>query len=231
MSNWITVKGRHIDLDDPHNPVTGDGKFGDLKKEAKDSSNTSANSKGDIRTRAISIFTKDPEERAELERRRKEKSAARETTKEEPKKEAKPQIKTTSNVETKKTNVVHEETEHKKKQLEAIKKSNPMRDDVHTGVRTTKDIYTLDEARQNSMKENDGQVSSYPDVTKKIIEDAIKTGTIMVYSSKPISQGGFISPSRMMAQDYAGSGKVYSQRVKITDIAWLNTDEGQIAKV
>lgn len=33
MANWVTLpNGVHIDLDDPHNPVTGDGSFSDLGK-------------------------------------------------------------------------------------------------------------------------------------------------------------------------------------------------------
>ena len=70
-----------------------------------------------------------------------------------------------------------------------------------------------------------------PDFTKEDAEMAMKTGKIKVYSSKPIEQGGFISPSRMMAQDYAGSGKVYESEVNINDVAWINSDEGQFAKV
>ena len=127
MANWITVKGRHINLDDPHNPVTGDGSFSDLRKDDN-------SSKGDIRTRAISMFTKDPEERAELERRRKEAQAKSDN---QLKTSHQPQQRQEQPKQIVKRNVAHEETEHKKQQLEIIKKNNPMTDDIHTGIRTT----------------------------------------------------------------------------------------------
>ena len=34
-----------------------------------------------------------------------------------------------------------------------------------------------------------------------------------------------------MAQGYVGDGKVYSQKVSIHDVAWINADEGQFAPV
>ena len=45
------------------------------------------------------------------------------------------------------------------------------------------------------------------------------------------SNGGFVSTSYNMAQDYAGDGRVYVKRVSIEDVAWINGDEGQFAKV
>ena len=227
MANWVTLKnGVRIDLDDPTNPITGTGSFSDLGKNQ-----SSSNAKDDIRTRPISIFTKDPEERKELERRRAEKEAAMQKEKDKEHEENKmirEDAKTQHQVQ-KKNEIVHKESEHKNKQLEIIKQYNPMRDDVHQGIRSTKDIYTLKEALTNDI--NSGEMDTYPDLTEKMLKDAVESGTIIVYSSKPLSQGGFVSPSRMMAQDYAGGGKVYSSRVSIEDIAWINTTEGQIAKV
>lgn len=73
MANWITVNGRHIDLDDPNNPVTGSGSFATYKNtgSSKDGSNSSSSS---TQKKAISFFTKDPVERAELDRRLVEKA-------------------------------------------------------------------------------------------------------------------------------------------------------------
>ena len=112
------------------------------------------------------------------------------------------------------------------KKFEIIQKYNPMIDDYHTGIREPSDIKTPQEAFDINDEEN----FAYPDFTKEDGLKALKTGKIIVYSSKPISQGGFISPSKMMAQDYAGSGKVYSMEVDLDDIAWINSDEGQYAK-
>lgn len=229
MANWITVKGRHIDLDDPHNPVTGDGNFGDLKSNTKTSKKDYSKEIERLKQKkkGLSIFSK---EMGEIQKKIKELEAKQEAenkkTSTTPKRTIEQKPSDTSNLKTK---VVHSDSEHKNKQLEIIKKNNPMRDDYHTGIRSSKDIYTLDEAFENDV--NSGDIDSYPDLTQKMLKDAVSSGTIMVYSSKPISQGGFISPSRMMAQDYAGKGKVYSQRVKISDVAWINTSEGQFAKV
>lgn len=115
----------------------------------------------------------------------------------------------------------------KQQKLDIINKFNPMTDDYHTGIRTVDDIKDPQEA----FDPNDSENFAYPDFTKEDAEMAMKTGKIKVYSSKPIEQGGFISPSRMMAQDYAGSGKVYESEVDINDVAWINSDEGQFAKV
>lgn len=225
MANWVTLaNGVHIDLDDPHNPVSGDGSFSDL---GNSNASSSQKQKDDIRTRVISIFTKDPEERKELERRRMEKQEALQKEKENNSNKASSKS-SPSNQNIKRVEKVHHESKHKDEQFEIIKNSNPMRDDYHTGIRSTKDIYTLREALTNDINSN--EMDQYPDLTEDMIKDAIDSGTITVYSSKPFSQGGFVSPSKMMAADYAGSGKIYSQKVSIDDIAWINTTEGQIAK-
>lgn len=124
---------------------------------------------------------------------------------------------------------------HKREQLEIIKRTNPMADDYHTGIRTIDDIKTwgeaVDEAKKNALEGEWEEWSSYPDVSNDMIEKAIRSGKITVYSSHPIEDGTFVSPSRMMAKDYAGSGTVYSKEVNLNDVAWINTDEGQLARV
>ena len=48
-------------------------------------------------------------------------------------------------------------------------------------------------------------------LSKQDALDAIEKGKILVYSSKPISQGIFVTPSRMEAESYSGNGKVYKK--------------------
>lgn len=35
----------------------------------------------------------------------------------------------------------------------------------------------------------------------------------------------------MQAEDYAGGGRIYSKEVAVNDVAWINVDEGQFARV
>lgn len=113
----------------------------------------------------------------------------------------------------------------KSKQLEIVKNANPMTDNYHVGIRSAADIKTFEEAMK------DGESFFYGDFDITDAEKALKSGEITVYSSKPIEQGGFVSTSQNMARDYAGGGKVYSKKVKLDDVAWINGDEGQYAKV
>lgn len=117
---------------------------------------------------------------------------------------------------------------HKQMQLEIIEHYNPMRDDVHTGIRNIEDIKSFEEVVNEAKSEGD---TAYPDIGLELLENAAKTGRITVYSSYPIKQGVFVSPSRMNAADYAGDGPVYSKEVSVDDVAWITPDEGQYAKV
>ena len=117
---------------------------------------------------------------------------------------------------------------HKQMQLEIIERYNPMRDDVHTGIRNIEDIKSFEEVVNEAKSEGD---TAYPDIGLDILEEAAKTGRITVYSSYPIKQGVFVSPSRLNAADYAGGGPVYSKEVSVDDVAWITSDEGQYAKV
>ena len=117
-------------------------------------------------------------------------------------------------------------TPEKEKQFDVIQKSNAMTDDVHTGIRKPSDIKSATEAFKTTISEDDDYL--YPDFTKADGEKALKTGKIIVYSSKPIESGGFVSPSKMMAQDYAGGGRVYSKEMSVNDVAWIDSNEGQI---
>lgn len=123
----------------------------------------------------------------------------------------------------------------KQEQYNIIKKSNPATDDYHTWIRSKKDISTFNEALKQAKRDAkaDGfeEYSSYPDITNEILEQAQKTGKITVYSSKPIKDGNFVTPSYQNAKDYAGDGKVYSKKVNVDDVAWIDIEQGQYAKV
>lgn len=111
----------------------------------------------------------------------------------------------------------------KSKQLDTILQANPMTDGYHTGIRTVDDIKTYQEVFAG------GAVDVAPDFTAKDVVKALDTGKITVYSSKPIEVGGFVTPSKMEAKNYAGGGKVYAQEVGTSDVAWIDEIEGQYA--
>nr|DAT84161.1 MAG TPA: ATPase [Caudoviricetes sp.] len=116
----------------------------------------------------------------------------------------------------------------KEKQLKIIKNNNPVNDDYHTWIRNIEDIKTLEETI------NDSDWIDYdeynPDLSRQDIENAIDSGKIIVYSSYPIKQGIFVSPSKMEAENYSRNGKVYSKEVDISDVAWIDPTQGQYAK-
>ena len=62
-------------------------------------------------------------------------------------------------------------------------------------------------------------------------EQALATGKITVYSSYPIIQGTFVTPSKMEAESYSGTGKVYKKTVDIKDVAWIDPTQGQYARI
>ncbi|MBQ6862283.1 MAG: hypothetical protein IJN98_06710 [Alistipes sp.] len=121
----------------------------------------------------------------------------------------------------------------KARQFAIIERSNPMLDDYHTGIRSVEDIRTFDEAvaEARTAAEQGGweELASYPDITNDMLEEAQQSGRITIYSSKPIANGTFVTPSLMQASDYAGGEEVYSKVVRTSDVAWINTDEGQMA--
>ncbi len=115
--------------------------------------------------------------------------------------------------------------ENKQKQLNIIQKNNKMQDDYHTGIRNIEDIKTFEEAI------HDNESFVYGDYSFEDAQKDLERGKVTVYSSKPITQGGFVSTSKNMAKDYAGNGKIYSKEVSINDVAWINGDEGQYANI
>lgn len=113
------------------------------------------------------------------------------------------------------------ENNYKQLQLDVINEFNPMRDDYHVGIRTLEDIKTFNEAIL------DDESFVYGDFSIEDAQNALEKGHVMVYSSRPIRKGDFISTSYNMAKDYAGSKEVYQRLVDLGEVAWINGDEGQ----
>lgn len=116
---------------------------------------------------------------------------------------------------------------HKRKQFEIIQKNNPMLDDYHVGIRSPKDIKTFEETL------NDKESFAWGDFSREDAKAVAKTGYITVYSSYDIKQGTFVSTSLVQAVEYAGGKKdnIKKAKVKLEDVAWINGDEGQYAKI
>ena len=117
----------------------------------------------------------------------------------------------------------------KELQNEIIQRENPMLDDYHTGIRNADDILTFDEALSNGDFEEGEDFD--PSYTWAMAQKAIKSGKITVFSSYPIKQGVFVSPSKMEAESYSGNGKLYKKTVPLTDVAWIDPTQGQYASV
>lgn len=110
----------------------------------------------------------------------------------------------------------------KETQLQLILNSNPVDGDVSVWIRDVDDILTFEEA----MTEDE---LIDPDFTEEDVEECLRTGKVTVYSSKPIVNGNFVSPSKMEASAYSGDGYIYCANVKLTDVAWIDCTQGQVA--
>ena len=118
--------------------------------------------------------------------------------------------------------------DNKQKQLDVILETNPAPNTYQTWVRSVDDIKTLAETLEDSDWQDE---DINPDLTRTDIQNAVDSGKIMVYSSYPIKNGVFVSPSRMEAESYSGNGKVYEKEVDINDVAWIDPTQGQYAEV
>lgn len=110
-----------------------------------------------------------------------------------------------------------------------IQNTNPMLDEYHTGIRGVEDIYTFEETLKNGDFEEGEDFD--PDYTWSMAQTALKSGNIKVYSSYPIKQGVFVTPSKMEAMSYSGKGKIYEKTVNLDDVAWIDPTQGQYANV
>ena len=120
------------------------------------------------------------------------------------------------------------EVSWKQQQFDVIQRSNPMTDEVHTGIRKVEDIKTADEVFAEPIKNNENPT---PDFTVADMKAALESGEVTIYSSNEIADGVFVTPSKMQAKSYSGDGKVYSKKVALADVAWIDMFEGQYAKV
>ena len=111
----------------------------------------------------------------------------------------------------------------KERQFELIQNNHPKEDwDYQTWINNVDDVKTYQEAV-------DDDRAGTPDFDDADIDQALKTGRVRVYSSHRIRIGTFVTPSRMEAESYAGSENVYSKTVPLTDVAWIDSLQGQFA--
>ena len=119
----------------------------------------------------------------------------------------------------------------KEEQLKLILNSNPHDDSIgfeHTWIRQKEDIKTFEESFGEDYDIHESQA---PDYTAEMISSALKSEKITVYSSHPIEDGAFVTPSKMEAQNYAGGGQVYSKEINLKDVAWIDPMQGQYAPI
>lgn len=117
-------------------------------------------------------------------------------------------------------------------QADLINKYNPAPDDYHTWIRNADDIYTFEDTLKPPQFDADFIGNDFdPSYTWDMAQDAIKNGEMEVFSSYPIEKGVFVTPSTMEAQSYAGSGKIYSKKVPLDDVAWIDEHQGQYAPI
>lgn len=115
----------------------------------------------------------------------------------------------------------------KEEQFQIIYETNPAPEEIYTWIRSVDDIQTFQEAFENN---RDGYSEGFTeDYTAEDMLAAIRTGKITVYSSYPIENGKFVTPSYMEAKSYGGSYGVYTATVDLDDIAWIDVDQGQVA--
>ena len=119
----------------------------------------------------------------------------------------------------------------KEQQFTMLQNTNPMADEYHTGIRSPEEINTLRDLVKNY---DEDEMFTYPDFTYADAQKAANSPDITVYSSYPIEPGVFVSPSKMMAQDYAtgNQNKIYQKTIPIDDFAAiLSGDEGNYLPV
>lgn len=119
----------------------------------------------------------------------------------------------------------------RQKQWEIIQKTNPKEEGTNsTWIDNPEDVKTFYEVNHKD--------SDYPfnenysdDWTVKDKMNVEATGKITVYSSYPIEDGNWVTPSKEEGLSYAGSGKLYSATIDPRDIAWVDAGQGQVAHI
>lgn len=119
----------------------------------------------------------------------------------------------------------------KLQQYTIIDEFNPAPNTYQTWIRSADDIKTFEDALKDSDWEGWEQNGFDESYTPQVVQDALISGKITVYSSHPIEQGVFVTPSPMEAQSYSGDGKIYSKEVNLNAVAWIDPTQGQYANV
>ena len=131
-------------------------------------------------------------------------------------------------------NDLSENDKFKFEQFRIVDKANPPFNDFSYWIRSPKDIKTFEEA----INEEDGGYTpivdgtAYEDFDAEMINKALKTGKIKVYhgGTKGIHNGDFVTPSYLMASEYADDpSHIYSKVVNLKDVAWLDAEQGMYA--
>jgi hypothetical protein len=115
-------------------------------------------------------------------------------------------------------------------QADLINKYNPKPENSSmTWIENADDIYNFEDTLKDSDWADYIGDDFDPSYSWDMAQEAIKNGQIEVYSSHPIDKGIFVSPSRMEAESYAGTGEVFSKKVPLEDVAWIDPTQGQYA--
>lgn len=117
----------------------------------------------------------------------------------------------------------------KQKQLDIVLNSNPAFNDTSTWIRSIDDIKTYEETLSDPDYADYLEDGFTPDYTADMAKEALDTGKMKVYSSYPIKNGTWVTPSRMEAESYAGNGQVYSKEIDLDDVAWVDPTQGMYA--
>ena len=145
------------------------------------------------------------------------------------KNEAQPSAEKTSSFSNEQDNTLS--NEHMQQQFEIINKYNPAPNSYQTWIRGAAEIKSFEDTLKDSDFEGwktEGFDESY---SARNAEFALKSGKITVYSSHPIKQGVFVTPSPMEAKSYSADGKIYSKEVFLDEVAWIDPTQGQYANV
>lgn len=100
-------------------------------------------------------------------------------------------------------------------------------DDNHILFRVAENVGSFEDTISNAKDKGYENLSAYPDVTNQMLEDALTSGRIMVYSKDPIAGGTTVSPSVQRASELSGpDAQIYSKDISIDQVAWETPDEG-----
>ncbi len=134
-----------------------------------------------------------------------------------------------SNVNTFSENSFDDVEKFKASQFEIIEKSNKAPNSYLTWIRSVDDIKTFEETLSDS--DWSGGDDFDPSYSWQMAQEALESGEITVYSSYPIKQGVFVTPSRMEAESYSRQKNVYSKKIKLDEVAWIDPTQGMYANV